>query len=68
MLPPHALSNPVLPNSLCICVPCSFPVSAASAAGDLISETLELFEIWGGEDAFINIKYLIPTYQSATVA
>ena len=37
-------------------------------AGDLISETLELFEIWGGEDAFINIKYLIPTYQSATVA
>ena len=36
--------------------------------GDLISETLELFEIWGGEDAFINIKYLIPTYQSATVA
>ena len=43
-------------------------ISFPSAAGDLISETLELFEIWGGEDAFINIKYLIPTYQSATVA
>ena len=37
-------------------------------SGDLIAETLELFEIWGGEDAFINIKYLVPTYQSATIA
>ena len=26
--------------------------------------TLELFEMYGGPDAFINIKYLIPTYQS----
>ena len=33
--------------------------------GDLIDETLELFEKHGGDDAFINIKYLIPTYQSA---
>jgi len=32
--------------------------------GDLIEETLQLFEIHGGEDAFINIKYLIPTYES----
>lgn len=32
--------------------------------GDLINDTLELFELNGGEDAFINIKYLIPTYQS----
>mmetsp|Transcript_52421 Transcript_52421/g.119548 ORF Transcript_52421/g.119548 Transcript_52421/m.119548 type:complete len:308 (+) Transcript_52421:99-1022(+) len=32
--------------------------------GDLITETLELFEQFGGEDAFINIKYLVPTYQS----
>ena len=32
--------------------------------GDLIIETLELFEVHGGEDAFINIKYLVPTYQS----
>jgi hypothetical protein len=29
--------------------------------GELISETLELFETHGGEDAFINIKYMIPT-------
>lgn len=28
--------------------------------GDLIEETLELFEINGGDDAFINIKYMIP--------
>lgn len=32
--------------------------------GDLIQETLNLFERYGGEDAFINIKYMIPTYES----
>ena len=32
--------------------------------GDLIDETLEIFEKFGGEDAFINIKYMIPTYES----
>ena len=32
--------------------------------GDLIMETLELFEYHGGPDAFINIKYLVPSYQS----
>lgn len=32
--------------------------------GDLISETLEMFERCGGDDAFINIKYMIPTYES----
>ena len=32
--------------------------------GDLIQETLELFEKHGGEDAFINIKYMVPTYES----
>ena len=32
--------------------------------GDLIQETLEAFEIHGGEDAFINIKYMVPTYES----
>lgn len=35
--------------------------------GDLISETLELFETRGGEDAFINIKYMIPTYESCVL-
>jgi len=35
--------------------------------GELIDETLEIFEIHGGEDAFINIKYMIPTYESCTV-
>jgi len=32
--------------------------------GDLIEETLELLETHGGEDAFINIKYMIPLYES----
>lgn len=35
--------------------------------GDLIMQTLEQLEIHGGDDAFINIKYLIPTYQSAVI-
>jgi hypothetical protein len=32
--------------------------------GDLVLETLEMFERTGGEDAFSNIKYMIPTYES----
>jgi len=32
--------------------------------GTLIREALEIFEVHGGEDAFINIKYMIPTYES----
>ena len=36
--------------------------------GELIAETLEHFEVHGGEDAFINIKYLVPVYQSVVVA
>jgi len=35
--------------------------------GDLIEETLQLFELHGGEDAFINIKYMIPTYESCVL-
>ncbi|KAK0078189.1 hypothetical protein PV325_002850 [Microctonus aethiopoides] len=31
---------------------------------DLIQETLEILERYGGEDAFINIKYMVPTYES----
>jgi len=31
---------------------------------DLIQETLECFERNGGEDAYINIKYMVPTYES----
>jgi hypothetical protein len=33
----------------------------------LIEETLQLLEIHGGEDAFINIKYMIPTYESCVL-
>jgi len=36
--------------------------------GDLIAETLQIFETHGGEDAFINIKYMIPTYESCMLA
>jgi hypothetical protein len=32
--------------------------------GELIQKTLELLERKGGDDAFINIKYMIPTYES----
>jgi len=36
----------------------------AENIADLIQETLEIFERHGGEDAYINIKYMIPTYES----
>lgn len=32
--------------------------------GDVIQDTLEALEKQGGEDAFINIKYMVPTYES----
>lgn len=32
--------------------------------GDLILETLNILERNGGPDAFVNIKYMIPTYES----
>lgn len=38
-----------------------------SNLGELIQETLELLETYGGEDAFINIKYMIPTYESCVL-
>ena len=37
---------------------------ATKNCGDVIMETLNTFERCAGEDAFINIKYLVPTYQS----
>ena len=36
--------------------------------GEQIKNTLEVFEKNGGEDAFINIKYMIPTYESCVLA
>ena len=33
--------------------------------GEVVAETLNLLELHGGPDAFINIKYLVPTYESA---
>ena len=36
----------------------------ARTASAALLETLQLFETYGGEDAFINIKYMVPTYES----
>jgi len=36
--------------------------------GELVNETLEKLEITGGEDAFINIKYMVPTYESVVLS
>ncbi len=36
----------------------------ALGLGDLIQDTLEMMEQNGGSDAFANIKYMIPTYES----
>ena len=41
-----------------------YEVADETNLGDLIREVLELMETYGGEDAFINIKYMVPTYES----
>lgn len=35
--------------------------------GDLVEETLQMLEMKGGEDAFINIKYMVPCYESCVL-
>ncbi|XP_033110553.1 parkin coregulated gene protein homolog [Anneissia japonica] len=35
--------------------------------GDMVNSTLELLERRGGQDAYINIKYMIPTYESCVL-
>lgn len=33
--------------------------------GDVIEDTLNILEQCGGPNAFINIKYMVPTYESS---
>jgi hypothetical protein len=35
--------------------------------GELIQDTLQKLEVNGGPDAYINIKYMVPTYESAVL-
>ncbi len=37
---------------------------SGAGLGEMIMDTLEQFELHGGDDAFINIKYMVPVYQS----
>lgn len=32
--------------------------------GEVIQDTLNTFERFGGDDAYVNIKYLVPCYES----
>jgi hypothetical protein len=49
--------------SACLCARARPRVQAT----ERIQVRQELFEIHGGEDAFINIKYMIPTYESCVL-
>lgn len=40
-----------------------FKQQRAKDVGEIILETLELLERTGGPDAFVNIKYMVPTYE-----
>lgn len=40
-----------------------FQQHKAKDVGEMILETLELLERTGGPDAFVNIKYMVPTYE-----
>ncbi|XP_021693783.1 parkin coregulated gene protein homolog [Aedes aegypti] len=35
--------------------------------GDVIDETLRMLELHGGPDAYLNIKYMVPTYESCVL-
>lgn len=35
--------------------------------GDIINQTLNILEIHGGLDAYINIKYMVPAYESCVM-
>lgn len=39
-------------------------VNRDNRIGDVIEDTLHILENCGGPNAFINIKYMIPTYES----
>uniref|UniRef100_A0A1A7W9S0 PARK2 co-regulated n=1 Tax=Iconisemion striatum TaxID=60296 RepID=A0A1A7W9S0_9TELE len=39
-------------------------VSRGETIGDLINETLRMFEVYGGPEAYKVIKYMVPTYES----
>jgi hypothetical protein len=41
-----------------------FQQNKAKDLGEMILETLEILERTGGSDAYINIKYMVPTYES----
>ncbi|XP_026315471.1 parkin coregulated gene protein homolog [Hyposmocoma kahamanoa] len=41
--------------------------SRGENVADLIEDTLQILERYGGPDAFINIKYMIPTYESCVL-
>lgn len=40
-----------------------FKQRSAKDVGEAVRETLELLERTGGDDAFVNIKYMVPTYE-----
>lgn len=38
--------------------------SRTGHTGDMVEKTLQLLERTGGPTAFLNIKYMVPTYES----
>jgi len=36
--------------------------------GETIQETLQVLEQYGGPDAYINLRYVVPTYESASIS
>lgn len=44
-----------------------YSTSRNENVADMIEETLQIMERYGGPDAFINIKYMVPTYESCVL-
>lgn len=66
--PPHVRSSPRVGRADNLGDGIDYGQQRRENLGELIMETLEAFEINGGEDAFINIKYLVPVFQSVVVS
>lgn len=47
-----------------ICIGDQIEFNRIGQIGDVIDQTMQILEYHGGPDAYLNIKYMVPTYES----
>lgn len=50
-----------------ICIGDQIDYNRHGQIGDVVDQTLQTLECHGGPDAYINIKYMVPTYESCVM-